>query len=99
MTSERIKEIQDETGYPDSISVMLALNQVWNECVQAKNWISVNDKMPEVGEDDKSNFVNVFLIDSKILKAYRYKGHWFGEDNYDINNVTHWKPLLKAPKS
>ena len=34
MTSERIKEIQEQTAYPESRSVMLALNQVWNECEQ-----------------------------------------------------------------
>lgn len=34
MTSERIKEIQEQTAYPQSVSVMRALNQVWNECEQ-----------------------------------------------------------------
>jgi hypothetical protein len=33
MTSERIKEIQQQTAYPDSISVQQALLQVWNECL------------------------------------------------------------------
>ena len=34
MNSERIKEIQEQTAYPESVSVMLALKQVWNECGQ-----------------------------------------------------------------
>ena len=34
MTSERIREIQTQTAYPQSVSVMLALKQVWNECEQ-----------------------------------------------------------------
>lgn len=34
MTSDRIREIQEETAYPQSVSVMLALKQVWNECAQ-----------------------------------------------------------------
>jgi transcriptional regulator of acetoin/glycerol metabolism len=34
MTSERIKEIQQQTAYPDSLSVQQALLQVWNECSQ-----------------------------------------------------------------
>ena len=34
MTAERIKEIQQQTTYPDSISVQQALLQVWNECSQ-----------------------------------------------------------------
>ena len=34
MTSERIKEIQQQTAYPHSVSVQQALLQVWNECQQ-----------------------------------------------------------------
>lgn len=37
MTSERIKEIQEQTAYPESRSVMLALKQVWNECEQEQD--------------------------------------------------------------
>lgn len=37
MNSERIKEIQYETAYPESRSVKLALDQVWNECSQEHN--------------------------------------------------------------
>lgn len=36
MDTERIKEIQSKTAYPDSISVQQALFQVWNECAQEK---------------------------------------------------------------
>lgn len=36
MNSDRIKEIQMTTAYPESVSVMLALKQVWNECEQEK---------------------------------------------------------------
>ena len=34
MTSDRIKEIQNNTNYPYSTSVQQALLQVWNECAQ-----------------------------------------------------------------
>lgn len=37
MTSERIKEIQGQTAYPESVSVYQALLQVWNECHQEHN--------------------------------------------------------------
>ena len=37
MTSERIKEIQSGTAYPESVSVKEALLQVWNECQQEFN--------------------------------------------------------------
>ena len=34
MTSDRIKEIQNNTNYPYSTSVQQALLKVWNECAQ-----------------------------------------------------------------
>ena len=34
MTTDRIKEIQDNTAHPDSISVQQALLKVWNETEQ-----------------------------------------------------------------
>lgn len=37
MTTDRIKEIQDKTAHPDSISVQQALLQVWNECEQEQS--------------------------------------------------------------
>lgn len=37
MTSERIKEIQGTTAYPESLSVYKALLQVWNECAQERS--------------------------------------------------------------
>ena len=40
MTSERIREIQEETAYPNSVSVQHALLKVWNECAQANQPVS-----------------------------------------------------------
>ena len=37
MNIERIREIMDETAYPESKSVAAALSQVWNECQQENN--------------------------------------------------------------
>ena len=37
MNSDRIKEIQLLTAYPESVSVHQALLQVWNECEQEKS--------------------------------------------------------------
>lgn len=37
MNSDRIKEIQNTTAYPESRSVHSALKQVWNECEQESN--------------------------------------------------------------
>jgi hypothetical protein len=36
MNSDRIREIQETTGLPNSVSVKQALLQVWNECAQSK---------------------------------------------------------------
>ena len=36
MTSDRIREIQETTAYPESVSVKQALLQVWNECEQER---------------------------------------------------------------
>jgi hypothetical protein len=47
MTSERIKEIQETTAYPESLSVMLALKQVWNECAQEQNKNSYSEEEVE----------------------------------------------------
>ena len=51
MTSERIKEIQEQTAYPESVSVMLALNQVWNECEQEQLAIHGVSQQRELLED------------------------------------------------
>lgn len=47
MNTERIKEIQKETAYPDSISVQQALLKVWNECTQGKV-VNKNDLLHDV---------------------------------------------------
>ena len=36
MNSDRIREIQETTGLPNSISIKQALLQVWNECAQER---------------------------------------------------------------
>jgi hypothetical protein len=38
MTADRIKEIQNETAFPDSVSVCQALMKVWNECEQNNSY-------------------------------------------------------------
>lgn len=53
MTADRIKEIQEKTAFPDSVSVCQALLQVWNECEQ-------DNKNKKYTEED------VFLIAQKL---------------------------------
>lgn len=80
MNIDRIKEIQQETAYPDSISVKQALLKVWNECEQEKV-VNKNDLLPDV-----SNWH--FLpelpeVNVEVLIAYEYdkkpiQGYWNG---------------------
>lgn len=37
MTADRIKEIQETTAFPNSVSVCQALIKVWNECEHEQN--------------------------------------------------------------
>lgn len=46
MNSKRIEEIQKACAYPESISVMQALLQVWNEC--SRETTSTNPILKEV---------------------------------------------------
>lgn len=63
MTSERIKEIQDGTAYPESTSVKQALLQVWNECEQekSKKEIDINKLRDEFFDEcvDKRAFCEI----------------------------------------
>jgi Fic family protein len=63
MTSDRIKEIQSKTAYPDSISVQQALLQVWNECERP------NEHKQEGGysEKDMLEFMQ-FIISNEELE-------------------------------
>lgn len=47
MTTDRIKEIQAETAYPNSRSVQQALLKVWNECQQGQEHVK-NCSIPDV---------------------------------------------------
>lgn len=67
MTSARIKEIQETTAYPESVSVQQALLQVWNECVQSNTTDGVSDfckicskKFPFCGVCEKCEEVCVY---------------------------------------
>lgn len=47
MNTDRIKEIQEETAYPESVSVQQALLKVWNECEQEQLLIAaVSGSLP-----------------------------------------------------
>jgi len=76
MNSDRIKEIQEGTAYPYSVSVQQALLQVWNECEQEQ---VKNCSIPNINKGEAEpliNFLNylrledndvAFDSDSKIM--------------------------------
>ena len=64
MNSERIKEIQQSTAYPDSISVQQALLQVWNEC-------DVSSKIQVALKEIKTK---ILAIDGNSKEERRAKG-------------------------
>lgn len=100
MTSDRIKEIQETTAYPESISVKQALLQVWNECEQeqrlnAGKWISVDERLPEIG-------VSCLMYCERydLVASARFEGDifMFGGASYKIGDeVTDWQPLPLPP--
>lgn len=55
MNTERIKEIQLTTGYPDSVAVQQALLQVWNEVVQESNQLE-----PPTNNDCEHLYISEF---------------------------------------
>lgn len=59
MNSERIQEIQKETGYPDSVSVQQALLKVWNETAQVKAdgiYVGLEAKIADLEEDMRRGY-------------------------------------------
>ena len=73
MTAERIKEIQMETAYPNSMCVQQALFKVWNECVQSEQ--------SKVMEKEQKQRFNKFLNDEMELgisdKKTIERIHWY----------------------
>ncbi len=72
MTSERIKEIQETTPYPKSVSVMIALKQVWNECQQDKNKFSEKDLREAFKQSRQAN-----IFEKDMPPVYNEFEDWF----------------------
>ena len=88
MTSERIKEIQQQTAYPDSISVQQALLQVWNECSQLPQ--------QEISDEEIEKW-------AKEYTCKEYEKLIFDYENYDeyrdfVNGAKKYREQLKNKK-
>jgi hypothetical protein len=66
MTTDRIKEIQQKTAHPNSVSVQQALLQVWNECEQEEL-----DKEVEKFRKAKAKYEKATL---ELIKMQQLKG-------------------------
>ena len=90
MDSNRIKELQEETAYPQSISVYKGLMQVWNECQEEHNenlrkhiFVYVVTERDNYGEQ---LFKGVFSTREKALQYLAEDG--LKESNIDeINEI------------
>lgn len=82
MNIDRIKEIQQETAYPESVSVQQALLKVWNECEQEQLRIAG---------------VNKRLLFSACLQGKRDQIYWptKWEDYEPIGKYRVMKKFLK----
>jgi hypothetical protein len=77
MNIDRIKEIQKETSYPESVSVQQALLKVWNECEQ-EQWQDRHEKLMKVIElidNPSENTISEeeWLKNGKLLESAKYR--------------------------
>jgi hypothetical protein len=77
MNSERIKEIQQATAYPESICVQQALLQVWNECESEHNRIA--DELKQKIELIKDGWYEISDLEKHTPKAGQ-SVKWICED-------------------
>ena len=71
MNTDRIKEIQNETAYPDSVSVCQALLKVWNETEQKQlRQPSVSGALPlldNILKKEMSAEMRTWLMELRLL--------------------------------
>jgi len=82
MNSDRIKEIQETTAYPDSVSVKQALLQVWNECEQGSKVLPASDGKTKDKPDQYERYVDDFMkepLDASIKMRQSQKENDFKE--------------------
>jgi hypothetical protein len=112
MNSERIKEIQQATAYPKSVSVQQALLKVWNECESEHNRLV--DELKAENEKLKAEIPKWISVDERLPKecesilmfgdSVRSSGIYMkNEFHADFNlplhkDVTHWMPLPPTEK-
>ena len=80
MNIERIKEIQEETAYPNSVSVQQALLKVWNECKQEGQLKKCNLQNVMVSGCPKCNSFHIITHQINGISVCKICGHeWVNE--------------------
>lgn len=108
MTSDRIKEIQLSTAYPDSVSVTQALLQVWNECKleQIKEHFSiikaletiVNSPIPSDEKQTDTWIKNTINISEIALNNNNQNNTMKYESKYEIGQDVSFFPMYRHIK-
>lgn len=63
-------------------------------------WISVDERLPEIEPLDKMRLCNVWVgIEEDVFFAYYSKnmGLWIGLNEQPIFGITHWFPVPDSP--
>jgi hypothetical protein len=74
--------------------------------MKASDWISVEDRLPKIGEgvlvckrfDDNTFFIitATYTGQEKIHDLAHY--WWYTDDGFDIDGVTHWQKIVLPKK-
>ena len=84
MNTDRIKEIQSKTAYPNSVSVAQALLQVWNECEQSP------EKIDRAKEAYDRELTKISPTEKDIIIL---KGDWSHDEIQNLAGVANGKGI------
>lgn len=96
MDTDRIKEIQQETAYPESVSVQQALLKVWNETVQEQ--LRIGAVMQSVLKENDlriGNFIKV-ISSTKKFDSYITQAKGYDIVRIEEKSFTYWnyEPII-----
>lgn len=96
-----VELLQDENNpvcrwFPNNMAMMQLADYLISNVVTVKEWISVNDRLPEDGD-----IVLCYMEfgEQRIARWYESENCWAGQlIDYHKEQVTHWMPLPQPPK-
>ena len=71
--------------------------------MKASNWISVEDRLPKIGErvivcqsfNDGSTFVRMATRVKYVMNQF---DGWYDDEGFEMEYVTHWQPIVLPKK-